>query len=257
MILVAEDNEINQQVIRQQLTLLGYAVDVVDNGREALSRWQSGDYALLFTDLHMPEMDGYDLALAIRVGEAGRSRTPIIALTANALSGEAERCRAAGMDDYLTKPAALAELTAALEKWLPAAGSSHGGPSPVPVPAPAPVPVDVNTLVALIGPDQQLITKFLREFGVSATLLAQDVSDACAAGRPADAAATAHKLKSSARSVGAARLGELCAAIEAAGNAGDVKALKSLLLEFKTEVAAVDGYLRSRLALDHPVKKYA
>jgi two-component system sensor histidine kinase/response regulator len=107
LILVAEDNEINQKVIRQQLDLLGYAADVATTGREALRRWQSGNYALLLTDLHMPEMDGYDLTLQIRVAEAGRARMPIVALTANALRGESERCLAVGMDDYLSKPTPL------------------------------------------------------------------------------------------------------------------------------------------------------
>src|SRR5258706_13510688 len=90
LILVAEDNEINQKVIRQQLQLLGYAADVAATGREALKRWQSGNYALLLTDLHMPEMDGYSLTMEIRVGERGQGRMPIIALTANALQGESE-----------------------------------------------------------------------------------------------------------------------------------------------------------------------
>ena len=122
LILVAEDNEINQKVIRQQLALLGYAADIAQDGREALKRWESGIYALLLTDLHMPEMDGYQLTAAIRLAEQGKgkARAPIIAFTANALKGEAEHCRAVGMDDYLSKPVQLAHLNAILQKWLPA-----------------------------------------------------------------------------------------------------------------------------------------
>ena len=122
---MAEDNEINQKVIRQQLDLLGYTADMAKTGREAFKRFQSGNYALLLTDLHMPEMDGYDLTLQIRLAEDGRARMPIIALTANALRGESERCLAVGMDDYLSKPAPLAALAAALEKWLPAANPTR------------------------------------------------------------------------------------------------------------------------------------
>ncbi len=124
-ILVAEDNEINQLVIQHQLQLLGYAADVADNGREALRRWEGGDYALLLTDLHMPELDGYELTAAIRQGDAGRPRIPIVALTANALKDELERCRAAGMDDYLSKPVAVADLGAMLERWLTAGVQGH------------------------------------------------------------------------------------------------------------------------------------
>ena len=121
LILVAEDNEINQEVVQHQLGLLGYRTDVTNDGREALERWQSGDYALLLTDLHMPEMDGFQLTAAIRASEHGERHIPIIALTANALKGEADNCRAAGMDDYLSKPTRLADLEAMLSKWLPAA----------------------------------------------------------------------------------------------------------------------------------------
>ena len=101
LILIAEDNEINQKVILQQLTLLGKTADIANNGREALELWQSGDYGILITDLHMPEMDGYELTTAIRAAETtaneinktretNKPRIPIIAFTANALKGEAE-----------------------------------------------------------------------------------------------------------------------------------------------------------------------
>ncbi len=126
LILVAEDNRINQIVIQQQLRSLGYTADVVPDGREAFKRWESGDYALVVTDLQMPEMDGYELSAAIRALERkkGREPIPIVALTANALKDEALRCEAAGMNDYLTKPAGLAELKAVIEKWLPAEGAA-------------------------------------------------------------------------------------------------------------------------------------
>jgi len=107
LILVAEDNEINQKVILQQLTLIGQTADIANNGREALEMWQSGDYAILFADLHMPVMDGYELTAAIRAAEktanetgTNQPRIPIIAFTANALKGEADHCLAIGMDDF-------------------------------------------------------------------------------------------------------------------------------------------------------------
>lgn len=117
LILVAEDNEYNQKVVLQQLLLLGRTADIACNGRDALKRWQSGGYAILLADLHMPEMDGYELTTAIREAEGGRSRMPIIAFTANALKGEAEHCLAMGMDDYLSKPVQLIQLKAMLKKW--------------------------------------------------------------------------------------------------------------------------------------------
>ncbi|MBX3671000.1 MAG: bacteriohemerythrin, partial [Rhodocyclaceae bacterium] len=121
LILVAEDNDTNQEVIRQQLAMLGYRCDIARDGREAFIQWLSGDYGLILSDIHMPYMDGYQLAQAIRQEEAkgGGGRIPILALTANVLKGEAERCQSAGMDGYMAKPVPLAELQAKIEERLP------------------------------------------------------------------------------------------------------------------------------------------
>ncbi len=119
-ILVAEDNEINREVIRYQLQLLGCPMEVVCDGEEAMRAWRRGGHLLLLTDLQMPHMDGYALTRTIRDQERrlGRDRIPIIALTANALRSEREDCLAADMDDYLSKPVLLFELRDRLQKWL-------------------------------------------------------------------------------------------------------------------------------------------
>ncbi|MBI5430824.1 MAG: PAS domain S-box protein [Nitrosomonadales bacterium] len=245
LILIAEDNEINQKVVQQQLSLLGQTADIVDNGREALKLWRSGDYGLLMTDLHMPEMDGYELTRTIRAAETGKTHMPIIAFTANALKGEAEHCREVGMDDYLSKPVQLANLKAMLEKWLPVtgeagerqtAGARRGAPL-------LPIPVDVNVLKALVGNDEAVIRDFLRDFRNSAARVTIELRSACAQGNAAAAGAAAHKLKSSSRSVGALTLGELCAAMEQAGKAGDGKALTALLPRFEQEMSNVESFL--------------
>jgi PAS domain S-box-containing protein len=245
LILIAEDNETNQKVILQQLALLGYAADVAGNGRVALERWQAGDYALLLSDLHMPEMDGYELAAAIRAAERGSRRMPIVALTANALRGEAEHCRAVGMDDYLSKPARLADLKAMLEKWLPSATEAGPDYSGVSTPVAEPVPVDVSVLEGLVGDDPAVIREFLQDFRLSTAKIAVELKAACHSGQAAQAGAAAHKLKSSARSVGALALGELCAEMEQAGKAGKMETLAGLLPRFEAEMAAVDQYLSS------------
>ena len=248
LILVAEDNEINQKVIRQQLSLLGYAADIAGDGREALKRWESGNYALLLTDLHMPEMDGYQLTAAIRLAEQGKARAPIIAFTANALKGEAEHCRAVGMDDYLSKPVQLAHLKAVLHKWLPVLKSGTRAPAVIATPA-APATaqrsMDVGVLEALVGNDPAVINEFLRDFRASSARIAADLRAASQAGEAVTAGATAHKLKSSARSVGALVLGDLCAEMEVAGKAGDIEAVKALLPRFESELAVVDKYIDS------------
>lgn len=124
LLLVAEDDEVNQTVILRQLEMLGYAAEMASDGQVALDMWKAGTYAMLLTDLHMPSLDGCELAEAIRKVEAARpagerARMPILALTADALRGEAARAMAAGMDEYLTKPLQLRMLAKALGRWLP------------------------------------------------------------------------------------------------------------------------------------------
>jgi signal transduction histidine kinase/DNA-binding response OmpR family regulator len=260
LILVAEDNETNQKVIQRQLALFGFAADVASNGQLALERWRSGDYALLLSDLHMPEMDGYELTAAIRSAEHGSQHIPIVALTANALKSEAERCIEAGMDDYLSKPARLSDLQAMLEKWLPAAAvgaastprlssgnrdltkNRDPGSSPGQALEVAPT-MDVNVLKALVGNDPVVIRDFLRDFRNSAAKIAAELKAACNGGHTVQVSAQAHKLKSSARSMGALALGELCAAMEQAGKSGQIETLSALLPRFEAEIAAVDEYL--------------
>lgn len=253
LILVAEDNETNQKVILRQLALFGFAADIAKNGEEALERWRSDDYALLFSDLNMPIMDGYQLSSAIRAAELGSSRhIPIVALTSNANKSEVEHCYTVGMDDYLSKPAQLADLRAMLEKWIPAAGESASSESssaqnnlsdPQNPADAAPLPVDVNVLKALIGDDEASLREFLDDFRISAETIAMELKGACAAGQAETAGAWAHKLKSSARSVGALALGSLCAEIELAGAAGDIETLTLLLHSFERENARVASYL--------------
>jgi PAS domain S-box-containing protein len=120
-ILLAEDNPINQRVALQQLRKLGYSATVVGTGRAALAAVIAEGYDVVLMDCHMPEMDGYTATRTIRRHQARTSEhTPIIAMTANAQSGDREMCIAAGMDDYLSKPVTLAPLRAVLERWCPA-----------------------------------------------------------------------------------------------------------------------------------------
>jgi len=250
LILVAEDNETNQKVILHQLALLGYAADIASDGRKALEHWGSGDYALLLADLHMPEMDGYQLSAAIRAAEIGSRHIPIIALTANALRGEYERCRAAGMDDYLSKPARLNELKAMLEKWLPTAKPrpvSSDSPATTTLQGTATGPVDLSILEDLVGNDPEVIRDFLHNFRISATQIATELKTACENGQTTQAGAAAHKLESSAYSVGAVKLGELCADMEQAGNSGQIDVLADLLPRFEAEMVAVNNHLDSLL----------
>jgi CheY-like chemotaxis protein len=108
---------VNQTLARCLLEKLGCCVDVVSNGREAVAAVARGEYALVFMDCLMPEMDGFEATAAIRQGETGSRRVPIIALTASAMQGDREACLAAGMDDYLSKPLGLRDMERMLRRW--------------------------------------------------------------------------------------------------------------------------------------------
>ena len=149
------------------------------------------------------------------------------------------------MDDYLTKPMPLADLEAMLGKWLPAARPSPDMPASPTSLDPAPDPVNVNVLKALVGDDPAIIQDFLHDFRASAAKITAEMKAAWENGRTSQMGALAHKLKSSARYVGALSLGELCAGMEEAGDAGRVGVLAVLWPRFEVEMAAVDKYLGS------------
>jgi CheY-like chemotaxis protein/HPt (histidine-containing phosphotransfer) domain-containing protein len=258
LILVAEDNETNREVIARQLGMLGYAHVVGDDGADALELWRKHRIGLVLTDCHMPHMDGYALSGAIRADEQDtEGRVPIVALTANALKGEAERCYAAGMDDYLTKPVELHQLRKVLDKWLtsPAdgkgprevTGDQHSAENTVAkttAVASAPA-VDPGALTKIVGDDPVVIASFLKKFVPQAQAILSDLDSAYVA-RDADAVRfLSHKLKSSARAIGATHLGELCANLETAGRRNAWSEIEQLHAQLKPAMAAVVDYIDS------------
>jgi PAS domain S-box-containing protein len=250
LILVAEDDEVNQKVILKQLAILGHIAEIANNGAEALALWRKHRYALMFTDLHMPEMDGYELVTAIRGEEHGKKR-PVIALTANAIQGEATRAVAMGMDAYLTKPLRLDQLKAVLDKYL-------AEPDQPVMPdmtfsqdvTPSSSTLDLTVLHSIVGDDPEIARELLEEYLVSVQRLSVELKDHCMAGRGRDAGAVAHKLKSSSRSVGALGLGELCARLEEMGKTADAASLRAWVAEFDVTVTAVQGEIARLLASD-------
>ncbi|MDR7308393.1 MASE4 domain-containing protein [Rhodoferax saidenbachensis] len=257
LILVAEDNAMNQKVIIQQFALLGLTADVTGDGLHALHRWQSGDYALILTDLHMPGLDGYQLSAAIRAQEAKSAsgsiqtgRIPIIALSANALKGEAENCRNAGMDDYLRKPVPLAELEAMFEKWLPKAPTETLVTPTAATEQTNDSPLDLRVLRNLVGNDAQVVEEFLQEFQRSAMRNREEIVQAVVTQNNAEIVAAAHQLKSAARSVGALALGTLCEELETAAACNDRVNLQPLCDLLLAEIQLVDSYLVSTMRGD-------
>jgi len=245
-VLVAEDSETNRIVITRQLELIGFAADVVCNGLQALEQWRTGDYALVLTDLHMPRMDGYGLASAIRAEEEVGHRTPIVALTANALQDEEQRCLAAGMDAYLSKPVRLPQLKAAIEAWLGEPSRVEAFPQAEIVSKELTPPADLAVLAALVGSEPGVINEVLQSFRESSDESGRRLSEGIETGALAQVASAAHQLKSAARSIGALRLHEICVDIEQLAESGKTNNLSVLLMRFRVEMAAVNGFIDSR-----------
>jgi PAS domain S-box-containing protein len=257
LILLAEDNETNRDVMGEQLRLLGYAAEVAEDGAQALKMWRSGRYALLLTDCHMPHMDGFALTQAIRLAEPEGTHLPIVAITANAMQGEAERCHEHGMDDYMSKPLRLSELAAMLAKWLPQAVSSED----VAVSALAPaassaaehvVPAsgaiwDATALTRLIGPHPVMQRQLLDKFLINAPQRIAAIIQAQTQGTIDTVAREAHTLKSAARTVGAMALGELCQDLESAAKAGSEAKCAGLVRQLAPAFSAAAGRMKSNI----------
>ena len=238
-VLVVEDNTINQTVAAGTLAKLGYSTDLAVNGREAVEAVSRRDYAAVLMDCQMPEMDGYEATREIRKRQAGLSgpnagarqrHLPIIAMTASATEVDRERCLAAGMDDYLSKPVRSESMEATLERWL---GSPTGhAPSRAPAAEKDDGVLDRTLVDQLreLGPADdgghqfvQLVDTFVAQ---SATRL-DDLRQAAEGGDFEALGRAAHTQRGSSTVMGAAALASACAALEAAskeGGGADVRA---------------------------------
>jgi CheY-like chemotaxis protein len=124
-VLVAEDNPVNQLLMTRVLKKMGYTAQIVADGKQAVEAASRDEYSVILMDCQMPELDGFEATAQIRQRENPAKRIPIIALTANAMKGDSERCFAAGMDDYLSKPVDLTLLAEALQRWTAVPAADH------------------------------------------------------------------------------------------------------------------------------------
>ena len=245
VILVAEDNPVNQKLAMLQVKKLGYHVEAVSNGREAVAAIASGNYSLVLMDCQMPEMDGFAATAAIRATEArsGSGHIPIIAMTANAMQGDRETCLAAGMDDYISKPVVGNQLWAAIQHWLPKRDVEQA----VQEPEPDPPAVDVSVLEHLRSFQVAGEPDFLD--GLIDTYLEHTPHniDAMRAAVAADDASSlehaAHSIKGSSLNLGASLFGRLAEELERLGRLGTTEGaipmLDALEAEFKRVATAL------------------
>jgi PAS domain S-box-containing protein len=249
LVLVVDDHPTNCRVLATQLGLLGFAVEKASNGRDAFERWNRGDIGLLLTDCQMPGMDGYELARSIRQAESARAlernglptaeRLPIIAVTANILAEAINECRAAGMDEVLTKPIELARLKRTIDRWLPVARRTQSK---------AASSFDDTAIRTLANGDETLAGELLEEYRE-----ANDVDLATAARSMQEEGfegvrSAAHRIKGSARVIGATALSDAAASLELAARSGDSAAMRTAWSAVQSESERIYSFMQQRVA---------
>jgi len=249
-ILVVEDNPINQQVAVGLLAKLGHRADVADDGAEAVTLVERGDYDLILMDMQMPRMDGLTATRIIRGLPGGKAEVVIVAMTANAMSGDRDACLAAGMDDYLAKPIDRHRLAAVLERWTVKIIDSRGDDRTACVSAPV-VLSEVATAPApsapLVDDEVQLdlrdvlgdesFNTLLGSFRASISVRLGEIAAARDLGQYDAVAAAAHSLKGAASNLGFARLAAASGRLEKAGKdgEGDIATLEKAVVDVAKE----------------------
>ncbi len=254
-ILMAEDNGVNQFVARNVLKSIGCDFEIVANGQDALLAVQRGSYDMVLMDCQMPVMDGYDATRAIRAWESsqppapGSARhIPIVALTANALVGDADICRAAGMDDHLPKPYSRKQLIALMARWLPAHLVEN---APVEAQRPQPPTKPVTTIYSLdkatlshiraleADGSSSILDELIGMYLEEAPSHIANLREAAKAGSAAELGRIAHAFKSASANVGASQLSEICRQIERLSKAGELAQAAALVVPLEAHFHAI------------------
>jgi signal transduction histidine kinase/CheY-like chemotaxis protein len=276
-ILLAEDNLVNQKVASKLLEKLQYRVDVVADGLAAVAAWQTGKFDLIIMDCQMPQMDGYEATREIRRFEAGKRHIPIVALTAHAMTGDEAKCRAAGMDDYLSKPIDRSKLEACLERLLIGSGSTltmaakavaimkEGpvvtGESPTATQDPVSVaanaspsaavtphtPVDWDALLESIDGDEGFARDLADAFVATGTRELAAISTALGTGDAAGLRVAAHTLKGASANLRAPAVAAVAAQLESAAGQGESAQTAALAEKLTAEVTKMTAYLQSKV----------
>jgi CheY-like chemotaxis protein len=229
---------VNQQVALAQLKKLGLKAVVVPNGKAAVEEIARRKYSLILMDCQMPELDGFEATGAIRRAESGSgARIPIIGLTAHAMEGDRERCIAAGMDDYLSKPTSLERLSKMIKKWL--TNNTNNSSSNI--------PGEEADLIDLL--DDDLLQELTPVFIDSTTVCLKRLDDAIAAQNVDDIKAVTHELKGSCAAVGALNMSKFCKQIEESIRDNRDSEISSCVAGLKRSFGIVKELLDKRLSV--------
>ncbi|MGH7257997.1 MAG: response regulator, partial [Nitrospiraceae bacterium] len=257
-VLVAEDNMVNQKLTVRMLDRLGYQPDVVSNGREALNALERSKYEAIVMDCQMPEMDGYEATRRIRqeeqrVDTPDKPHIPIIALTANAMQGDRDRCHAAGMDDYLAKPVKTQDLGKVLGRWVHAhPGTDVRAPALCQQKANGTGAFDADRMLANIGGDRDLFTQLVDLFLERYPAMMHDVQEALAHEDCRRLERSAHTLKGTAANLCASDVVLAAGQLEATGRLGNIKDASGLYVQLERKVQELAVALKDRPVPDKP-----
>ncbi|MDD3675370.1 ATP-binding protein [Thauera propionica] len=254
-VLLVEDNPVNQALAASQLKSLGFTVELAENGAEAVTACQRTQFDFILMDCQMPVMDGFEATRRILADRQDVTGCPIVAMTANTMQGDRERCLEAGMVDFLAKPYRQAELVEVIARWLDAPESKAVAAAPAPAEAvtPTPAPADaldtavLRTIAAQHSSGNALLRKVVGVFREDGRRQLESLQAAWHNGDIATATRAAHTLKSSSASLGALWLSARCREVELALRAGDTAPIDAGIADivqgFETAVTALDAAL--------------
>ncbi len=249
-ILLVEDNPINQKMAQVMLSRMGHHVDLANNGLEAVSKVKEGLYDLIFMDVQMPEMDGFEATLQIRLLEGKAHHTPIVAMTAHAMAGDAQRCFDAGMDDYLSKPLERDKVKSMVEKWA-LFKQSPNGPESAQKQDPGhdkndrqdeadrDQTLDVERSLPRFGDDWAFYTSLLLDFSKSLPEEVANLHTALDNHQFDRISFLAHKLKGVAANFNSYRLTNLAKQLDASGKAQALEDCQQLMNEIDQAAAQI------------------
>jgi len=257
-ILLVDDNDINQKVAARILHQIGYRPDLAENGCKALEALDQKIYDLVFMDVMMPEMGGLEATQSIRARQKDSGTHPnyggriiIVAMTAHAMQSDREKCLAAGMDDYLSKPVRPADVRNIIEKWAAATPAAEIKPAPAPQmeTAAAGPPVEMDRLNSLTDNNADSLRELIELYCRQTTQQFAQLETAMAANQPAEVRRVAHSCAGSSATLGMMRLGQLMRCLEKEGAAGELTNAGPICEDAQREYQAVKQFLAAQPGL--------